>query len=322
MNIFRANNDSIQRAAAIIRDGGLVSFPTETVYGLGADVFNPLAVSRIYEVKDRPFFDPIIVHISNTAAVDELVLSFGERARMLADRFWPGPLTLVLKKTARVPDIVTAGLETVAIRMPAHPVALQLIEYAGKPLAAPSANLFGYISPTRAAHVAEQLGERIDMVLDGGDCPVGIESTILHLGGPIPILLRPGGLPLEEIEEVVGPVAVHGGITGSVLAPGQLPSHYSPNVPVRLVDRIDFTPAEPSAALLAFRAPREKLPFARIEVLSPEGDLRVAAANLFSCLHRLDNADVDIIYVERVPEIGLGRAIMDRLRRAAGRKSH
>ncbi len=320
MNLVKANPENIRRAAEIIKQGGLVSFPTETVYGLGADAFNPIAVSRIFEVKDRPYFDPMIVHIADITVVHDMVKHFGEIAKKLTERFWPGPLTIVLEKSGRVPDIVTAGLDTVALRMPSNRVALDLIEIAGTPVAAPSANLFGYLSPTSAAHVAKQLGDRIDIILDGGVCPVGVESTILKIDD-IPRLLRPGGLPLEEIEEIIGKVEI-GHELERIDSPGQLPAHYAPRVPVRLVEDIYFEPEESSAALLAYKTPARELSFKYIEVLSPDGNLRDAAANLFSCLHRLDSAGVDIIYVEAVPETGLGRAIMDRLRKAVAGKSH
>ncbi len=320
MNLLKADPGNIRKAAEIIKKGGLVSFPTETVYGLGADALNPVAVSRIFEVKNRPYFDPMIVHIADVSAVHELVTEFGEISQRLAEKFWPGPLTIVLEKSSRVPDIVTAGLDTVAIRMPSNPVALDLIEIAETPVAAPSANPFGYLSPTSAEHVAKQLGDRIDMILDGGACPIGVESTVLKIT-EVPRLLRPGGLPLEEIEEVIGRIEIDDTMK-RVDSPGKLTSHYAPRVPVRIIEDIYFEPEEPSAALLAYKTPRRDLSFKHIEVLSPDGDLRHAAANLFSCLHRLDSADADIIYVEAVPEIGLGRAIMDRLRKAVAGKSH
>lgn len=320
MNLLKANPENIRKAAEIIRQGGLVSFPTETVYGLGADALNPIAVSRIFEVKDRPYFDPMIVHIADISAVHDLVTHFGEMAQKLTERFWPGPLTIVLEKSSRVPDIVTAGLDTVALRMPSNSVALDLIAIAGTPVAAPSANPFGYLSPTSAAHVAKQLGDRIDVILDGGTCPVGVESTILKIDDT-PRLLRPGGLPVEDIEEVIGRVE-EGHSPEKIDSPGQLPTHYAPRVPVRIVEDIYFEPEESSAALIAYKTPARELTFKHIEVLSPDGNLRDAAANLFSCLHRLDSADVDIIYVEAVPETGLGRAIMDRLRKAVAGKSH
>jgi len=314
-----ATPEAITHAAAIIRSGGLVAFPTETVYGLGANALDPIAVARIFEAKNRPFFDPLIVHVANVGALDELVMGVDARAVALAAAFWPGPLTIVFPKQAVVPDIVTAGLSTVAIRLPAHPVARALIDEAHVPIAAPSANPFNYISPTRAAHVAAQLGGRVDMILDGGDCMVGVESTIVECAGPGTRILRHGGLPLEEIERVIGPLrdaTVH---RDAPIAPGQLPAHYSPRTRLAIVRDAHHPPAVSDAALLAFRTPPRSLRYAAVEVLSPSGDLREAAANLFSALHRLDEAGVAIIYAEAVPEEGLGRAIMDRLRRAAAK---
>ena len=198
----------IEQAAKIIRKGGIVAFPTETVYGLGADAFNALAVARIFEVKGRPYFDPLIVHVANPADVEKLVKEIPPSAKKLMERFWPGPLTVVLLKVNNIPDIVTAGLRTVAIRMPNHPMALSLIKESRCPIAAPSANPFGYLSPTTAEHVREQLGDRVDLILDGGPCPVGVESTIVSFLEKKSRLLRPGGVPLEEIESIIGKVEV------------------------------------------------------------------------------------------------------------------
>ena len=198
----------MRKATAIIKGGGIVAFPTETVYGLGADAFNPLAVARIFEAKNRPLFDPLIVHIADLSQMEALASRVDKRAGRLAGRFWPGPLTLIMPRSERVPDIVTAGLDTVAVRMPDHLIALELIRSSGTPIAAPSANRFGYISPTKAAHVLDQLGERVDMIIDGGDCSVGVESTIIKLDEGRNVILRPGGLPVEEIEAVIGPVAM------------------------------------------------------------------------------------------------------------------
>ncbi len=220
----------IAEAAAIIRAGGLVAFPTETVYGLGADGLNPAAVARIFEAKERPPTDPLILHIAEPEALCPLVLEVPPAAQELARRFWPGPLTLVLPKQPIVPDIVTAGLPTVAVRMPAHPVALALIRAAETPIAAPSANRFGHTSPTTARHVLNDLGGRIDLILDAGPTPVGVESTVLDLTRPIPTILRPGGLPREAIEALVGPVAVQTYIPeGPLPSPGMLPKHYAPH---------------------------------------------------------------------------------------------
>jgi len=320
--VLKASEENLKIAAEVIRKGGLVAFPTETVYGLGGDAFNPDAVARIFEVKERPSFDPIIVHIADFKDIRRLCRKVDERAKTLAERFWPGPLTIVLKKSEEVPDIVTAGLDTVAVRMPSHPVARKLIEYSKTPIAAPSANLFGKLSPTTAEHVKEQLGDRIDIIIDAGRCPVGVESTVIDLTKE-PTILRLGGTPVEEIEKVIGKVRI---LTHSdkPRSPGQLSKHYSPKTPLRIIrGEIDVEHGK-KAGLLAFRQPDDEIAkrFEKIEVLSNSDDLnealRQAAQNLFSALHRLDKANLDVIYAERVPEIGLGKAIMDRLRKAEG----
>jgi L-threonylcarbamoyladenylate synthase len=313
------NNDVIQRAAEIIRKGGIVAFPTETVYGLGADAFNPLAVARIFEVKRRPYFDPLIVHISNPANVEKLAKEIPSIAKKLTERFWPGPLTVVLSKEEDIPDIVTAGLPTVGIRMPSHPMALSLIKESRCPIAAPSANLFGYLSPTTAEHVREQLGDQVDLILDGGPCPVGVESTIISFLEEGPRLLRPGGVSLEEIESIVGKVEISPIGEGRPSAPGMLSRHYAPRTPILLdwdEKNLDLL-EDKNIGLLAFQEPKNYLKFHSIEVLSKKGDIREAAANLFAAIRRLDAMDLDLILAEPIPEIGLGRAIMDRLRRAS-----
>jgi L-threonylcarbamoyladenylate synthase len=312
--------ESIRMAAEILRAGGLVAFPTETVYGLGADAFDPLAIARIFEVKNRPTFDPLIVHIADLAALERLVASATPWARRLIEQFWPGPLTLVLPKRAEVPDLVTAGLPTVAVRMPAHAVAQALIREAGVPIAAPSANPFGYVSPTTAEHVREALGDRIDLILDGGPCPLGIESTIVSMVGTWPELLRPGSVTLAEIREVMGPV-VRAAASQTVVAPGQLPRHYAARTPVIILAAQGASPiihAHERAGLLAMSAPGHvDESFCAIDVLSPSGDLRTAARHLFAALRRLDALGLDRLYAEPCEERGLGIAIMDRLRRGA-----
>jgi L-threonylcarbamoyladenylate synthase len=230
---------------------------------------------------------------------------------------------LVLPKADAVPGIVTAGLPTVAIRMPAHPIALRLIEEADTPIAAPSANLFGFLSPTTAEHVRKQLDGKVDMILDGGKCPVGVESTILDLTGQEPIVLRPGGLAIEDIEKAIGKVRIAVHTPERPQSPGQLPRHYSPRTPMIILEVNNVrVPSGKKVGLLAFKRSGNVLPYDVVEVLSPNGDLREAAANLFSCLHRLDRAGLDIIYAEPVPETGLGLAIMNRLRKAAGQNHH
>jgi L-threonylcarbamoyladenylate synthase len=299
----------------------LVAFPTETVYGLGANAFDPLAVARIFEAKRRPSFDPLIVHIDGAAMLERVCAALPEGARRLIERFWPGPLTLVLPKTAHVPDLVTAGLPTVAVRQPAHPVAAALIAATGVPLAAPSANPFGGVSPTRAEHVRRHLGHAVDLILDGGPTEHGLESTIVSLAGPEPVVLRHGALPLEALETLLGPMrdATRETASARPLAPGQLAAHYAPRTPLRLVDAAHVPLAERRAAgLLAFERPLDG--YAAVRVLAPGGDLRAAAAMLFAALHELDELGLERIDAEAVPERGLGRAIMDRLRRAAVRR--
>jgi L-threonylcarbamoyladenylate synthase len=317
------NDDKvIQQAAEIIRMGGLVAFPTETVYGLGADAFNPIAVARIFEVKRRPYFDPLIVHVSSQDDLDRLVAEIPITARRLLEKFWPGPLTLVLKKKEAVPDLVTSGLPTVAVRMPRHPMTLRLISLSGTPLVGPSANPFGYLSPTTAEHVREQLRDQIDFVLDGGPCEVGVESTIISCAEENPRLLRAGGIPLEEIETTAGRVETNQVQQEKPLAPGMLPRHYAPHTPILLdwsEEKLDAF-RDRKIGLLAFQKARSILKFSQIEVLSKKGDLREAAANLFSAIRRLDRSDLDLILAEPVPEVGLGRAIMDRLRRASSQR--
>lgn len=311
-------SEDIERAVAILKGGGVVAFPTETVYGLGASALDPVAVARIFEIKGRPRFDPLIVHVAAQEQVQDLVTELPKPAQALMRCFWPGPLTLVLPKSELVPDIVTAGLPTVAIRMPDHPVALALIRKLGVPIAAPSANLFGRVSPTTAEHVRQQLGTRVDLILDGGRCPIGVESTIVSVLDDTVTLLRPGGTPLEEIESVVGPVQRRIRASATPLAPGQLPHHYAPRTP--LVLRGENLPETAlRRGLLSFTVPTSTEGFVAVEVLSRTGNLREAAANLFAALHRLDALQLDVIVAELVPEVGLGLAINDRLRRAARR---
>ena len=311
---------SIRLAAEIIRGGGLVAFPTETVYGLGADALNPDAVAKIFEAKQRPSFDPLIVHIATRASLDRLVETISLGDYRLMDVFWPGPLTLVLPKREIVPDIVTAGLPTIAIRMPAHPVAQALIREAGVPIAAPSANPFGYVSPTCAQHVLDGLGDRVDLILDGGPCPIGVESTIVAMNGTWPELLRPGSITLAELREVIGPV-LHAADSRTVVSPGQLHRHYATRTPVTILGAQGARPSvqgQERAGLIAMSVPSHVDDrFCAIEVLSPSGDLREAARNVFAALRRLDALGLDRLYAESCDERGLGLAIMDRLRRCA-----
>jgi len=313
VEIVKASAEAITRAAQLLRDGELVAFPTETVYGLGGDATSEAAVTRIFAAKGRPRFNPLIVHVPGLTEAEPLA-PFDERAREAAHRFWPGPLTLVLPRwtDSGLSLLASAGLDTIALRAPAHPVAQQLLRAAGIPVAAPSANRSGRISPTMAAHVAAEFGSGVALILDGGTCPVGLESTILDLTGCVPVLLRPGGISLEELMAVFGDIAMPTPGEKTPRAPGSLPSHYAPNLPVRL----DAKAARPGEALLAF-GPDAPPGFAEVAWLSRTGDLTEAAANLFAALRQLDRPEFSAIAVMPIPERGLGRAINDRLRRAA-----
>lgn len=307
----------VAQAADRLRRGGVVAFPTETVYGLGADARNDAAVARIFEIKGRPRFDPLIVHVSEPGMVADVAAEIPPAARELIRRFWPGPLTLVLPKRAEVSDLVTAGLPTVGVRMPRHPLALELIHRAGVPVAAPSANPFGRTSPTRAEHVASRLGGAVDAILDGGPCAVGVESTILSFAEERPVVLRVGGLELEAIEAAIGPVRVAPPTDDLPLAPGRLLRHYAPHTRLVLVEEAAALPGGARAGLITFRGHPQEAAFGAVEVLSRAGDLREAAAHLFAAMRRLDALGLDVIHAERAPDHGLGRAINDRLRRAA-----
>lgn len=318
MSLVKANTESIRQAAEIIKHGGLVAFPTETVYGLGADGLNPIAVAKIFETKSRPSFNPLILHIAKKKWIKNFTSIQNKKIDLLTEKFWPGPLTLVLPKKDIVPDIVTSGNLTVAIRMPDHPVALKLIEYSGTPIAAPSANKFGHLSPTEASHVAKYLGEKVEMILDGGKSSVGVESTIIQFHENEFYLLRPGGLSKEEIEDEIGKIK-----TGKIdphkpNSPGQLQFHYSPQTPLKFFNKRLLDKNKRVGALF-FKENKIDFSFADVKILSAAGDLREAAANLFSHLHELDKNNLDLILVEPVEEKGLGRAIMDRLKKASNR---
>jgi L-threonylcarbamoyladenylate synthase len=318
--ILLADEATVARAAQCLRDGGLVAFPTETVYGLGADAANAGAIARLYEAKGRPLFNPLIATVGDIAAGMKIA-RFDATAAKLAEAFWPGPLTLVLPKTSdcAVADLATAGLDTIAVRVPAHPVARAILRAFGGPVVAPSANLSGHVSPTTAAHVQSDLAGRIDLIVDGGAVTVGVESTIVGCF-EVPMLLRPGGLPRGDIERVLGrplarPPEDADNETGQPLAPGMLASHYAPRTPVRL----NANNVETNEALLAFGRDSVRGAEAATAVmnLSPRGDLAEAAANLFGYLRILDTKGARAIAVMPVPHHELGEAINDRLRRAA-----
>jgi L-threonylcarbamoyladenylate synthase len=325
VRLLTTSEPDIDVAASALRDGKLVAFPTETVYGLGANALDAKAVARVFEAKQRPHFDPLIVHIASADELHAVARDIPFVAQQLMDAFWPGPLTLILPKTDRVPSLVTSGLDTVAVRFPAHPVAQAVITEAGVPVAAPSANPFGRLSPTRVAHVVDGLGDAVDFIVDGGSTPWGVESTIVdvHDGATVRVL-RHGALAMEEIAAVIGSVTLEDAAAGAEelgetpQGPGQLSKHYAPHTRLIGVDRGIGLPADPhNAAYLGFSTVPGDLSFLATETLSVSGDLREAAANLFDALHRLDDVDASVIYAEWVPNEGIGRAINDRLRRAA-----
>lgn len=311
----------MQKAAAILREGGLVAFPTETVYGLGANGLNPVAVARIFEVKKRPAFDPLILHVGSPEQAAELFLyPEDSRIKALTERFWPGPLTIVAPRKPIVPDIVTSGMPTVAVRMPAHPIALELIRTAGVPVAAPSANLFGRLSPTLPHHVQKQL-TGVDYLLDGGKTQIGVESTIISLAGETATLLRPGFITLEQIREII-PVEMANAndAEDQPLAPGLLKSHYSPEKPLTIFESLEQDPGSHAGVIFLAPDPAHKNMKAHIIHLSCSGDLIEAAAHLFTALHEMENnPEVEEIFIQKVEEKGIGIAIMDRVRKAAYR---
>ncbi|MFO7152785.1 MAG: L-threonylcarbamoyladenylate synthase [Bacillota bacterium] len=325
--------ESIRMAADVIRRGGLVAFPTETVYGLGANALDGDAARKIYAAKNRPQDNPLIVHISACEEIKGLVKDLPERAQILMERFWPGPLTLILEKSDKVPYSTTGGLDTVAVRMPRHPVAQALIKESGVPIAAPSANLSGKPSPTNAQDVYEDMAGRIEMILDGGPCEVGVESTVLDLTGDVPMILRPGGVTIEELNEVLGRVELDPGLQPGQRpkSPGQKYRHYSPKAPVLVVEgpveaqveKITEMAKELSAQgkKVGIMATAQTRKFYETGYVFSVGDRNAPltiSANLFSVLRKFDRIGVDHILAEGIPESGLGLAVMNRLRKAAG----
>lgn len=320
----------LDQAGERLRAGRLVAFATETVYGLGANALDPAAVAAVFELKGRPLYDPLIVHVASLALARSLTTDWSELAEKLARRFWPGPLTLVLPRHADVPDLVTAGLPNVALRWPAHPVAQALIQAAKRPIAAPSANRFASISPTSAADVAAELSDPELWILDGGRCTHGLESTVVSLVGPHPVVLRLGSLAVEELEQELGPLTV---ATRSVKAsdlqqglasPGNLSRHYAPRTPLTYLtlQELEHLSEDTTqhSGLLCFAAqvpPAQAARFAQVQNLSPDGDLRQAAARVYAALRELDRAGLQRLIALRLPDVGLGRAINDRLQRAS-----
>jgi len=318
--ILPINDQSIARAVALLREGKLVAFPTETVYGLGADATNGRAVAAIYEAKGRPGFNPLIIHVAETSALDSLI-EWNDSARLLASKVWPGPMTLILprKNDSPVSLLASAGLETLAVRIPSHPNAQKLLRAVGLPIAAPSANASGKLSPTTPEHVADSLGDKVDLILAGGRSPIGVESTVINLASSEPMILRPGAVTQEQLESLLGcAVALFesaGSSPDAPPSPGMLASHYAPHLPVRL----NAKTIDDSEAFLAFGDDRSVTGGTARLNLSPGGDLNEAAANLFAMLREMDKPSYKGIAVAPIPNIGLGVAINDRLRRAAAK---
>ncbi|WP_448520421.1 L-threonylcarbamoyladenylate synthase [Rhodoflexus sp.] len=310
---------SVDTAAAHLQAGEVVAIPTETVYGLAGNALFDKALATIFQVKNRPQFDPLIVHIADAAQVSRYATDFPEKARQLAAQFWPGPLTLLLPKKDIIPDLCTSGLPRVALRVPNHPLTLELLKKLPFPLAAPSANPFGYISPTTAQHVADQLGDKIPYILDGGNCNVGIESTIIGFEEDEAVVYRKGGLSVEAIEAVIGKVRVMQHSTSQPAAPGMLKSHYAPRIPVVLgnLDELLKQAHPQETGILSFQKKYNQIPDNQQVILSATGDYAEAAQRFFAALRYLDSLPLSVIFAELLPEEGLGRAINDRLRRAA-----
>ncbi|MFI5221538.1 MAG: L-threonylcarbamoyladenylate synthase [Bacteroidia bacterium] len=314
----------IHIAKKFLENGELVAIPTETVYGLAANAFDENAVLKIYKVKDRPRFNPVILHTDSLEKIKSWGLKIPEKMKMLADKFSPGPITFVIPKSEKIPDIVTAGTDAVAIRIPDHPLTLELLKMLDFPLAAPSANPSGFVSPTSAKHVDEQLGDKIPYILDGGDCKIGVESTIISFLNKTPEILRFGGLSLEKIESVIGkvnstkPQTSNLKLQTSVIAPGMLSKHYTTKHKLifdfyeREIVKYDVN----RIAIISFYKKYDSVPEKNQKVLSPEKNLDEAARKLFSALREVDKMEIDVILTEKFPEEGLGRAINDRLQRA------
>ena len=305
----------IRKAKELLEKGETIAMPTETVYGLAANGLDQDALAKIFEAKNRPKFDPLILHIGKLEQIEELVLDVPEILKILAHEFWPGPLTFVLKKNSIVPELATAGMDTVGIRMPRHPMAVELLNLIDFPLAAPSANPFGYVSPTSANHVYRQLKGRIPYILDGGTSIVGLESTILDLTEAQPKILRKGGIPVENIERVVGRLEITEESSSNPKAPGMLVSHYAPLKPLILgnIKNLLADYEDKEIRVLGFKSTYGQKGY----VLSESGDLTEAAQNFFAFLHLLDSEEAEVIIAEEVPNKGLGKAINDRLKRAA-----
>jgi len=332
MELLSSSDDDIRRAAAAISAGGLVAFPTETVYGLGGDAFSSKALAGIFEAKNRPFFDPLIIHIAGLDALDSLVkwdaLSSAARKKfdILIKNFWPGPLTLILPKRSGLPDLANAGLPAAAIRFSSNLTAQKLIRFSGRAIAAPSANPFGCLSPTRAEHVVSQLGSKVDFIIEGGRTDIGLESTVFDITAEPCRILRPGGISRDEIEKSIGPVEIFSrtdipnDTLNAAQSPGQFKNHYAPRTPLSLHTSVELAalPVSQNEGRLYFSKPPDAVP-GTVRILSGTGDMKEAAANFFDILHELDSLGLTCIRAEQAPQYGLGAAINDRLRRASAR---
>lgn len=308
----------IQKAITLLTDEKLVAIPTETVYGLAGNIFSEKAIKSIFSTKKRPFFNPLIVHVPSINSIDDIVIHVPEKAKLLADAFWPGSMTLVLKKSDKIPDIITAGKDTVAVRVPNHPVTLELLKQLPFPLAAPSANPFGSISPTKPEHVERYFKNDIKQVLDGGSCTNGIESTIIGFKNDEPIIYRLGALALEDIEAVVGKINIKNKEEISPNAPGMLARHYAPSTRTFLVDNVAtevIKHQDKKIGVLVFKNSLNDTFLTEI-ILSKKGSMQEAASNLYDSLHELDHQNLDVIITEKFPNHGLGKSINDRLQRA------
>jgi len=316
-------SSDIEQAAKLLTKGDLVAIPTETVYGLAGNIYNETAIQKIFTLKQRPFYNPLIVHTHAVDQLDRYVSKLPKKAEQLAEAFWPGPLTMILPKHPSIPDLVTAGKDTVGIRIPNHPLTLALLEQLDFPLAAPSANPFGSISPTTAEHVASYFKEGLQMVLDGGPCKRGIESTIVGFEGTQPVIYRLGSIAMEDIESLIGPVPLLNKKEHAPNAPGMLSRHYAPNTKTVLVDGVEaYIQERPDLkiGLITLATEINAPQIIKVIQLSKTGDLTEAAARLYAALHQLDQYDLDLIVAERFPDQGLGRSINDRLERATKRK--
>ena len=309
----------INTAKEILLKNELIAIPTETVYGLAGNAYNETALIQIFKLKNRPFYNPLIVHIKSASSITDVAIDIPESAMILAEKFWPGPLTLVLKKKSHISDLVTAGKDTVAVRVPNHPVALELLNKLEFPLAAPSANPFGSISPTNADHVFNYFGRKLEVILDGGECERGIESTIIGFENNQPILYRHGSISLEEIEKITGKLSTITNSEKTPNAPGMLSRHYAPNTDTYLVNNVielikSFKGRR--IGILVFKNQINGKDIFHTEILSKSGDLNEAAKNLYAAMHRLDHNNLDVIIAERLPDVGLGKTMNDKLERA------